>query len=70
MRARLGPAEAVTATAHKLARILYHLVTSGEAYDESVFALQQQRQQQRNLARLRARARSCGFDLIPFEQAS
>lgn len=70
MRARLGPAEAVTATAHKLARILYHLVTTGEAYDESVFARQQQRQQHRNLARLQARARSCGFELVPLQQPS
>jgi len=70
MRARLGPAEAVTATAHKLARILYHLVTTGEAYDESVFARQQQRQQHRNLARLQARARARGFELVPLQQPS
>ena len=38
MRARLGPAAANTATAHKLARIVYHLLTTGETYDESVFA--------------------------------
>ena len=69
MRARLGPAAAVTATAHKLARIIYHLVTTGEAYDEGVFAREQQRQRKRTTARLRARARSYGFDLVPLEAA-
>jgi transposase len=38
-RARLGTPAAITAAAHKLARILYHLITTREAYSESVFAL-------------------------------
>ena len=33
MRGRLGPNKAVTATAHKLARIIYSLVTKQEEYD-------------------------------------
>jgi hypothetical protein len=33
MRARLGAPQAITATAHKLARIVYHLLTTGQAYD-------------------------------------
>ena len=65
MRARLGPAAAATATAHKLARIIYHLVTTGEAYDATVFAREQQRQHKRNEKRLRSRARSYGFELAP-----
>ena len=32
MKARLGAAEGVTATAHKLARIIYRLIKHGEAY--------------------------------------
>jgi transposase len=32
MKARLGKAEAVTATAHKLARLIYRLIKHGEAY--------------------------------------
>lgn len=70
MRARLGPAAAVTATVHKLARIIYHLVTTGEAYDESVLAREQQRQQKRHEARLRSRARSFGFELVPIPASS
>ena len=38
MRARLGTPEATTATAHKLARIIYHLITHRVAYDDSIIA--------------------------------
>jgi hypothetical protein len=31
-RSRLGAPKAMTATAHKLARIVYHLMRYGEAY--------------------------------------
>jgi hypothetical protein len=33
MRGRLGPQKAVTATAHKMARIIYRLVVNQEEYD-------------------------------------
>ena len=41
MRARLGTPEAITATAHKLARIIYHLITHRVAYDDSILATQE-----------------------------
>jgi len=34
MRARLGTAQAITATAHKLARVVYHVLHSKEPYTE------------------------------------
>lgn len=34
---KLGNPQAITATAHKLARIVYHLLSTREAYNESVF---------------------------------
>ena len=34
-QARLGKPEGLVATAHKLARILYGMITQGRAYDES-----------------------------------
>lgn len=34
MRARLGPKQAIVATAHKIARIVYHLLKTGEPYQE------------------------------------
>jgi transposase len=65
MRAKLGPPQAVTATAHKLARIVYHLLTTGQAYDESVFAQDENRSTKQVEKRLKAQARALGFQLIP-----
>lgn len=65
LRAKLGAPQAITATAHKLARIFYHLVTTGEAYDESVFQRMEEQHQQRQLQRLRQQARKFGFELTP-----
>jgi len=69
MRAKLGGPKAITATAHKLARIIYHLLTTGQAYDETVFAQQEAQNNQRNEKRLRHQARKLGFELtlIPTE---
>jgi transposase len=65
MCARLGKTEAVTATAHKLARIFYHLVTTREQYDESIFAREQAKMQERKERRLRREADRMGFNLVP-----
>jgi transposase len=65
MRAKLGPPQAVTATAHKLARIVYHLLTTGQPYDESVFAQEEERYTNRLEKRLKAQARALGFQLTP-----
>ena len=65
MRAKIGNPEAVTATAHKLARIIYHLITTGQAYDETVFAQQQTRYRKHQEAKLHSRARELGFQLVP-----
>lgn len=69
MRARLGAPQAITAAAHKLARILYHLLTTGDAYDESVFAREQLKQNLRLHKRLTKQAESLGFQLIPLNSA-
>ena len=63
MKWRLGVPEAVTATAHKLARIVYHMLTTKEPYCESV--LVQYDQQMRAEGRLRAQAAKFGFHLTP-----
>ena len=64
MRARLGAPQAITATAHKLARIVYHLITTGQDYDESVFRTEEHKQAQRHEKRLRKQARILGFQLV------
>jgi transposase len=68
MRARHGPAKAITATAHKLARIIYHLVKTGKQFDESVFEHQEQLHRIRLERRLRIQAKYLGFQLIPCPQ--
>jgi hypothetical protein len=64
-RAKLGAPKAITVTAHKLARILYDLLTTGHAYQGSLFAERETQYQQRNLFSLHARARALGYQLIP-----
>jgi hypothetical protein len=65
MRAKLGAPKAITATAHKLARIVYHLLTTHESYDETRLAKAEQDHRQRTESRLRAQARALGFQLVP-----
>lgn len=65
MRARHGTPKAITATAHKLARILFHLINTGKAYDESVFADQENLHKQRMERNLKKQANSLGFQLVP-----
>jgi hypothetical protein len=64
MRAKLGGPKAITATAHKLARVVYHLLTTRQSYQESVFTQYETFNQRRREAQLRRQARSLGFDLV------
>ena len=64
MRAKLGKPEGIAATAHKLARIIFHLLTTREAYDESIFARCENQQRIRTEKRLRKQARDLGFELV------
>ena len=70
MRAKLGAPKAITATAHKLARIIYHLLTTHEPYDESRLAAAEADHQRRTESRLRAQARTLGFQLVPVIEQS
>ena len=65
MRARLGPRQAIVATAHKIARIVYHLLKTGEPYQESSAAAYEQKRQERELKHLRRRAEMLGYTLAP-----
>src|SRR5207244_12793698 len=64
IRARLGAPKAITAAAHKLARIIYHLLTSRQPYDESIFIVQEIRFRKRKEARLPAQAHELGFQML------
>jgi hypothetical protein len=62
MRAKLGAPKAITATAHKLARIIYHMVTTRQAYDESICVQNEMQNRRRLEARLRKQARDLGLE--------
>lgn len=68
MRAKMGAPKAITATAHKLARIVYHLISTRQEFDESRFAADQLHYQKRQQAKFRAKARALGFQLVPLPQ--
>jgi len=70
MCARLGKAAGVTATAHKLARILYHLITTRTAYAETSLAEQNERSRLRAENTLRQKAAHLGFTLVAAESMS
>lgn len=65
MKARLGPAESVTATAHKLARLVYRLIKHGEAYVRQGMAEYEKKYQERKLYALRKTAAALGLELVP-----
>jgi transposase len=65
MRTKLGAPKAITATAHKLARIVFHLLKTGQAYDDTVFADLEMKYRQRTENRLKAQAQALGFALVP-----
>ncbi len=65
MKAKLGGAEAVTATAHKLARIVYRLIKHGDAYVRQGTEDYERKFRERKLAALRKSAKSMGFELLP-----
>jgi transposase len=67
MRAKLGAPKAITAAAHKLARIIFHLISTRQEFDDSKFAADQLRYQKRQEAKLHAKAKSMGYALIPLE---
>ena len=58
LRAKLGPAGAVTAAAHKLARILYTMIKTRTAFDPSKLG-------NPALTRLRKQSAVLGFSLPP-----
>jgi hypothetical protein len=62
---RLGKPQAVTATAHKLARIIYHLLSTREAYNEGVFHKCEEETLRRAELRLRKQAAQLGFQVMP-----
>jgi len=70
MRAKLGGAAAITATAHKLARILYAMFKSRLPYDPERHNTASALHRGRTLARIKTKAKELGFILAPLSSPS
>jgi len=70
IRARLGAPKAITATAHKLARIFYRMWTTGQSYTDLGSDYYENRYKERVLRNITRRARELGYDALlqPIEQ--
>jgi transposase len=64
MQGRMGDPKAITAAAHKLARIFYHLWTSGGTYVDPGMNAHEHQFQERVLKNLKKKAQALGFDLV------
>ena len=64
-KARLGAPKAITAMAHKLARVLWHLLKFKQAFDWKVFEKEEQKLKRQKLARLQNLAASLNYQLVP-----
>jgi transposase len=63
MRARLGPRQAIVATAHNIARVVYHRLKTGEAFQEESAEVYERKRRERELKHLARRAQKLGYTL-------
>lgn len=68
MKAKLRPAAATTAIAHKIAVIFYTMVEKQVEYDETIWATRDTERQKRLELRLKRQATQLGYRLVPMEQ--
>lgn len=66
-KARLGGPAAITATAHKLARLVYSMLKNGTEYTDAGQDYYEQRYRQRVMKNLARRARQLGYRLVELE---
>jgi transposase len=70
MKAKLGPAAATAATAHKIAIIFYTMVKNQLEYDASLWAKRDAMREKRLEARLHKQAAQQGYKLVPLQPAA
>ena len=70
MKAKLGPAAATTATAHKIAIVFYTMVKNQAEYDETIWATRDAERNKRLEAQLKRQAQRFGYRLVPIEENS
>jgi transposase len=62
---RMDKPRAITATAHKLARLIYTMLTKGSEYVDQGQAYYEERHRQRVVHHLQRKAQQLGFQLVP-----
>jgi transposase len=67
LRARLGSPAAITAAAHKLARILFAMLRDRRSFDPQLLGILNQKHLRRRQNSLRKYAASLGFELVPIQ---
>lgn len=70
MRARLGPAAAATATARKLACVIYHLLKTREPYVDLNRLVYEEKIRKHRLAKLRKQAEELGLQIVEMQKAA
>jgi transposase len=65
MKSRVGPAQAMVATAHKMARVVYHMLSRSEEYRPLGAAEYEQQFKERQIRFLRRKAAKLGLEVIP-----
>lgn len=65
LRARRGTKKALIAVARKLLSIVWHILTTGEIYEEERYEETKKNQEERRKQKLKAEAAKLGFKLIP-----
>ncbi len=68
MSARMDKPKAITATAHKLARLIYTMLTKGEEYTDKGQDYYEERYRERVVSQLSKRAEKLGLKVVPAEQ--
>ena len=66
-KARLGSPKAITAMAHKLARVLWHLLKFKQPFNLEVFAKEEAKMKRKKLQRLETMATSLNYRLVPIQ---
>ncbi len=67
---RMGKPSANTAAAHKLARLVYFMLTRGEAFVDQGQQRYEEQQRERSVAALKRRAAALGFQVAPVAPAA
>ncbi|MCW7553274.1 transposase [Endozoicomonas gorgoniicola] len=70
MRSKLGAPKAITATAHKLARLIYSMLKNGSEYVDRGQDYYEEQYRDRVIKNMRKRAEDMGYKLVEIETAA